>query len=46
MIGFIRKLWRRHKVKAADHRMYQDEERAPGDAIEDAQRISGAGHGV
>jgi len=31
MIGFIRKLWRRHKAKAADHRMYQDQERPPGD---------------
>ena len=46
MLGFIRKLWRRHKAKAADHRLYQDQERSPGNAIVDAQRISGADRGV
>jgi hypothetical protein len=25
MIGFVRKLWRRHKVKAADRRMFLDQ---------------------
>jgi len=34
MIGFIKKLWRRHKVKAADRRMYLDQGR------------SSAGHGT
>ena len=39
MIGFIRKLWRRYKVKAADRRMYLDQEHSLGHAIDDAQRI-------
>ena len=32
MIGFLRKVWRRHKVKAAEHRMYLDQGYAPHDA--------------
>jgi hypothetical protein len=39
MIGLIRKLWRHHKVKAADRRVYLDQGHAPGNAIQDAQRI-------
>jgi|HubBroStandDraft_2_1064218.scaffolds.fasta_scaffold40537_4 hypothetical protein len=41
MIGFIRKLWRRHRVKAAEHRTYLDQEHAPSDPIVDAERLSG-----
>ncbi len=32
MIGFLRKVWRRHKVRAAEHRMYLDQGYAPHDA--------------
>jgi hypothetical protein len=39
MIGFIWKLWRRHKVKAAEHRMYLDQERSSGHGPEDTQRM-------
>jgi hypothetical protein len=39
MIGFIRKLWRRHKDKAAEHRVFLDQGRSPGHAVEDAQRM-------
>jgi hypothetical protein len=39
MIGFIRKLWRRHKVKAAEHRMYLDQGRSSGRGLEDTQRM-------
>jgi hypothetical protein len=38
MLGFIKKLWRRHKVKAAEHRMYLDQGHSSGHTIEDAQR--------
>jgi len=38
MIGFIRKLWRRHKVKAADHRMSLDRGRSQGHGADDALR--------
>jgi hypothetical protein len=41
MIGFIRKPWRRHRVKAAEHRTYLDQEHAPSDPIVDAERLSG-----
>ena len=41
MIGFIKKLWRRHKVKAAEHRTHLDQEHVPSDPIVDAQRLSG-----
>jgi hypothetical protein len=46
MIVFVRKLWRRRKVKAAEHRTYLDQEHVPSDPIVDAQRISGAGEGI
>ena len=39
MLGFIRKLWRRHKVKAADRRIYLDQGHSLGHATGDAQRI-------
>ncbi len=40
MIGFIGKLWRRHKVKAADRRVFMDQGRLPGHATGDSQHIS------
>jgi hypothetical protein len=39
MIGLIRELWRRHKVKAADRRMFLDQGHPPGNAMQNAQRI-------
>jgi hypothetical protein len=39
MIGFIRKLWRHHKVKAAKRRMYLDQEHSSGHGIDGAQHI-------
>jgi len=37
MIGFVRKLWRHHKVKAADRRIFRDQGRSPGHARGDAE---------
>jgi len=41
-MGFIRKLWRRHKVKAAERRVFmdQDQEHAPGHVLDDARRTA------
>jgi len=39
MIGFIRKLWHRHKVKAADRRTYLDQEHTSGHGTADAQQM-------
>jgi hypothetical protein len=36
-MGFIRKLWRRHKVKAADRRIFMDQGHSSGHALEDAR---------
>jgi hypothetical protein len=40
MIGFIRKLWRRHKVRAAEHRTYMDQRYVPGHDAGDATGTS------
>jgi hypothetical protein len=39
MLGLIKKLWRRHKVKAAEHRIYRDQGRSSGHGMDDAQRM-------
>ena len=39
MLGFITKLWRRHKAEAADRRIYLDQGHSLGHATDDAQRI-------
>jgi hypothetical protein len=43
MIGFIRKLWRRHKVKAADRRMYVIQGHSSGNRTDSSQRIAEIG---
>jgi hypothetical protein len=39
MIGLVRKLWRRHRVKAAERRLYLDQEHSSGHGADDAERI-------
>ncbi len=39
MIGLIRKLWRRHKVKAADRRVFMDQGRGPSHGTGDSEHM-------
>jgi hypothetical protein len=36
MMGFMRKLWRRHRVKARDRRMFIDQEHQASHGVDDA----------
>jgi hypothetical protein len=38
-MGFIRKLWRRHKVKAADRRIFGDQRLSSSHVEDDAPRM-------
>jgi hypothetical protein len=39
MIVFVRKLWRRHKVKAADRRVFRDQGRVPRHGTGDSEHM-------